>query len=128
MTLRLDVHNKLSNTAAVTNLVGTKIARQTIPQSWALPYIAIRKVGSPRLQALNSGPTGEEDARMEVACFGKDAGEVEDVAEAVRGAMSGWRDLTRGVEGSDMIGEVDLYDPELEAFQISLDFQILHTE
>lgn len=127
MTLRLDVWNRLQAVGAVTALVGTRVYRQEIPQGAALPYIGLRKVGSPRLQNLE-GPTGEEDCRFEVACFGSDAGEAENVAEAVRGAMSGWRDLSVGVHRSDLTGEVDFYDEVHEAHQITLDFDIVHTE
>lgn len=128
MTLRDDVYSKLSGTAAVTNLVGTRIYWQVIPQGATKPHIAYRKVGSPRLQYLG-GPTGEEDCRMEVACFGDlNSDDAEDVAEAVRGALSGWEDLSVGVLRSDLVGEVDFYDDALEARQVSLDFQIVHRE
>ena len=127
MTLRADVHAVLSGSTAVTALVGTRITRSKVPQNQPKPYIAYRKVGGPRLQVL-TGPTGEEDARIEVACFGGTEAEAESVAEAVRGAMSGWRDLTLGVQRSDLVSEVDFYSEAVEADQVSLDFEILHTE
>jgi len=127
VTLRADVFTVLSGSTTLTALVATRIYRGTVPQTDVKPYVAYRKVGSPRLQVL-TGPTGEEQARIEVACFGSDAGQAENVAEAVRGAMSGWRDLSLGVHRSDLVGEVDFYDDVLEAHQISLDFTVTHTE
>lgn len=127
MTLRADVHAVLSGSTALVNLVADRIYRATIPQNTAKPYIAYRKIGGPREQSL-VGPTGEERARIEVACFGQTAAETESVAEEVRGAMSGWRNLALGVQGSDLTGEVDLYNEQVEAHQISLDFEIFHTE
>lgn len=127
MTLRADVHAVLSGSTALTALVGTRITRGSVPQKSAKPYIAYRKVGAPRLQEL-TGPTGEEEARIEVACFGSTPAEAESVAEQVRAAMSGWRDLTKGVQRSDLVGEVDFYSESVEAHQVSVDFQIVHTE
>ena len=127
MRLRADVHSVLSGSTAVTALVATRITRGVVPQNSPKPYIAYRKVGAPRLQVL-TGPTGEEEARIEVACFGATAEEAEDVAEAVRGAMSGWRDLTLGVQGSDLVSEVDFFSEAVQAHQISMDFDVFHTE
>lgn len=127
MTLRADVHAVLSGTTAVTALVGLRITRGSVPQGQAKPYIAYRKVGAPRLQYLG-GPTGEEDARIEVACFGATQAEAESVAEAVRGAMSGWRNLALGVQRSDLVSEIDFYNEAVEAHQVSLDFEVMHRE
>lgn len=125
--LRADVHAVLSGSTGLVALVGDRIFRTDIPQNPVKPYVAYRKVGAPREEVL-TGPTGEEEARVEVACFGDNAAEAESVSEQVRGAMSGWRNLSLGVQRSSLVGEVDFFSEQVEAHQISLDFNIFHTE
>lgn len=79
----------LEATAAVTDLVGTRIYPQDAPPDAALPYIVYRR-GTPseRVPAL-SGVTGLNRAELELFCVSTNYAVAKSVANAVRVALDG---------------------------------------
>ena len=127
MTIRDDVFTRLTaGSTTLTGLVGTRVYRTKLPQNPTLPALTYWKVSGNRLHDL-VGPTGESDPRIQVSCWAKTSAAAEDVAEAVRGVMDGWSS-TGGVQMSELVNETDLYDNEVDIYQIALDFVLMHEE
>ena len=130
MTIRDDLWVRLtSGTTALTALIGTRVYRDLLPQNPTYPCIAYRRVSAVRLYDV-TGPIAQATPRFEVACFSNDASEVEDVAEAVRANLNGWSSTTGTVtvHNTELVSESDLYDPVIEAHQISIDIALFHNE
>ena len=98
---------RLKATAAVTNLVGTRIEPIRSRQAGALPRITWMRVGTAPINSA-AGTTGEAEVRFQIDCFGSTYASARAVADAVTGALSGWNDASSCVWHKVM----DFDDPE----------------
>ena len=127
MTIRDDIYSRLTTgSTALTALIGTRAYRTKLPQNPTLPAVTYWKVSGNRLHDL-TGPVGVSDPRVQVSCWARAADDAEDVAEAVRVTLDGWTS-TGGVQASELVNETDLYDDDVEVYQIALDFVLMHEE
>lgn len=130
MTVRDDAWTQLTaGTTALTALISTRVYRDLVPQNPTYPCIAYRKLSRTGIDNLDA-PGSLARTTIEVACFASDAGTAETVAEAVRANMNGWRSSTGTVDVQDsrLLSELDLYDEGTQTHQVSLDFEVWHTE
>lgn len=127
MTIRDDLYTRLTTgSTTLTALVGTRVYRKRLPQNPTLPALTYWKVSGVRLYDLD-GPTGESDPRVQVSCWSQTSAQAEDVAEAVRGTLADWSwDGT--VQSCRFVNETDLYDDEVQQYQIAMDFMLMHEE
>lgn len=118
--------------SGVSNLIGTRMHIDKLPQDWTSPAIRYSVISSPREHNL-TGPVGRADRRIQIDCYSLSSkSEAVDVAEAVREAIDGVRTTQDGVK----IGRIRT-DEERDGFEdvetedvhrVSLDFMVAHNE
>lgn len=87
---------KLAATSALTALVSTRIYNGTAPQGVGLPYVVFSEISSDRPRSM-SGAVAIVDSRVEVLAYGASPDSSIAVADAVRGALDGYRGTSSGV-------------------------------
>jgi|TARA_R100001086_G_scaffold238110_2_gene162635 hypothetical protein len=132
MKIEKSVYDKLAATAAVTNLVSTKIFFMAADQGTALPYITILRV-STNAPLTSDGPTNIKTTNVtdQIDIWGPSYPSVKEIADAVRDALFGWTDTGADptVGGSQLTGERDLLEPPIDGkripvFRVSMDFSV----
>lgn len=83
------VRNRLVTTAAVTNLVSTRIYPVIAPATAALPFITWRRVAVTRQQSLR-GPVGTPTVNLSLDIFAETYESARDIADQCRAALDGW--------------------------------------
>lgn len=127
MTIRDDIYTRLTTgSTTLTGLIGTRVYRTQLPQNPTLPALTYWKVSGNRLYDLSQS-VGVSDPRFQVSCWARTSAEAEDVAEAVRGVMADWK-WDGQLHSCELVNETDLYDNEVEDYQIALDFVLMHGE
>jgi hypothetical protein len=132
------IFSRLSTFADVSAIIGTgdaaRIYAITLPQPAVYPAITIRAINSRRLESVYSDP-GMAEVRMQITCWSRDGDEARDLAEAVRKALERFGSgplgtLIAGVTVYDihMGSEAELYDPEVKAFAVAVDYTVVHAE
>jgi hypothetical protein len=116
-------------------LVGTPPASQRMhwtqaPQGVAKPYATLTKVTGLRDTTLQ-GPSGFQEARVQIDCYGLTFSSAKGLARAVEAVLSGLTVTTGGIEfqGCFLDAERDGYEADAapdKLFRTSLDFIIFH--
>lgn len=129
MSLELAIHAKLAATAAVTNLVSTRIYLVNLPQSPSYPAVTIARVSGVREHNL-SGPSGLARPRISISGWGTYYNAAKNVAEAIRQTLDGFSGTVSGVDiqSVHLENEIDLYEDEPEVFRTMTDYFIQHQE
>jgi hypothetical protein len=121
--------------SGVRALVGTPPASQRMhwtqaPQGVAKPYATLTKVTGLRDTTLD-GPSGFQEARVQIDCYGLTFASAKGLARAVEAVLSGLTVTTGGIEfqGCFLDAERDGYEADAapdKLFRTSLDFIIFH--
>ena len=127
------INTRLLAVAAVTDLVGVGADARIYPverqQGSANPSITYQRVTNPKESAMGAD-TGLTIPRFQVDCYADTYREVDDLAEAVRGALQRWKGTVLGVvvQQTQMLSSQDLSESGAEEKRISMDFQFAHLE
>lgn len=134
MSLESDLFDYLQTQAAVTALVGTRVYQNVLPQGKDYPAVIYQRISTEHAQhTLGAG--GLATARMQFDCWALDAAAAQQVGEALRAALQGFR----GEMGDTNIRHCSLenteggYDPpadssDVAAHRVSQDFVIAYFE
>jgi hypothetical protein len=100
------------------------------PQGVGKPYATLTKITGLRDTTLD-GPSGFQEARVQVDCYGLTFGAAKGLARAVEAVLSGLTVTTGGIEfqGCFLDAERDGYEADAspdKLFRTSLDFMIFH--
>lgn len=122
------VKSLLEAAAGVTSLVGSRLYAVTRPESGPLPAVIWSMVSDVPYSTLNQAE-GQElmEARIDVACQAKTAGEAKELLEQVRLAVNFKNGTINGVQVVAIVQSStgpDLYDSVVEVYQQSTDFMI----
>lgn len=93
MTVEHAVRDRLMADATVASLVADRVYQLVLAQQPTLPAIRIQLIDEPQSYHFR-GPDGSKRARVQIDSFGREAAgylAVNEVAEAVEGALSGLR-------------------------------------
>lgn len=120
---------QLSNDSDVTDVVGTRIFPNVIPQDATLPAVAYQRVSGPRLLA-HDGPTGYATGRFQLTCTGSSYSSVKEAVNALRGSLDGLSETVSGVEIErvSVEGEVDGFNEAPDKHTVRLDVMIAYIE
>lgn len=128
------IHYRLTTFADLTSLIGGRVYPVALPQSPTYPCIAYRRVQSRRFEGLHDRG-GYATATIQINVFASTYDEVKDIVEQVRLALDRYGSVVTGtqIQGVTVydivIGtEADSYEPTLNMFAHSLDFEVLHAE
>lgn len=108
----------LAGASGVTDLVGTRIYPDLVPQEKAVPYIGYERVGTEPIATIH-GSVVAENVRLLVACWSATRLQAEQIADAVEAAMqaAGYIYAARGAELDETTGRL----------AATLDYEILST-
>lgn len=120
------IYNKLSNAAAVTAIVSTRIYPLRISQIKTFPaiaYMQLTTVPSDTKDAVS----GLDKIEVDIDCFSKSYSQVNTLADAVRTAIDQVSGTIEGVSVSNakFVREFDGYSDEGELFQKTLQFRFV---
>lgn len=120
----------LMDASAVTQIVGAgddaRIHYIKLPQKSALPAVTLKQISGPRDNTL-AGYVGTGQARLQVDCWGKHAGDVAALVEAVINALAGFSGAARGIGFDDVSvsNSTDFHENGPKIYRTSIDFTIL---
>lgn len=117
--LETSLYEVLTTGAQISALVGDRMYPTRLPQGATLPALTYSRVSSVR-QYTHSGPSGLDDARIQVTCWDTTYDGAKALATAVR------QDLEAA--GYRHQNEVDLDEPDTETYLTVLDFKIGHRD
>jgi hypothetical protein len=123
------LYTRLAAVGAVTALVNTRIYPVERTQGAANPSITYRRVTAPKVSAMGDD-TGLTTPRYQVDCYADTYREVEDLSEAVRGALQRWKGTVLGVvvQQTQLLNTQDLSESGAEEKRITMDFRFAHLE
>lgn len=123
------IYSKLSTTLAITQLVGSRIYPNVIPQTSTYPAIRYQRISGPRVHSL-TGPSGLASPRFQIDAVAQSYLEAGAVADAVRVALDGFRGVVAGVsvEGVIHLDERDFDFDEGRLQVVSDDYRVWHQE
>jgi len=111
--------------ASVIALVGSRIYPVNLPQEPTYPAVTYLEISGDPHNSL-TGPQGLHWARLRVHTWGETYGDAYETAQAVEVALNGQKFTT--LRAISALGRHDLYESAVEAYYISQDFSIWHTE
>lgn len=117
---------KLSGTAALTALVGTRIYPLIIPQGATYPAVTYQRISTMAREGCMSEDDGLARARIQVTAWAETFTSAKAVIDQVRQALQRW--TTTGVQGSFILAEYDLYDDEAIKYGSAVDAEIVYEE
>ena len=125
---------QLSNTSAVTDLVGYRIYPLMAPKSRQRPWITYHQISVMPVRAMGADPS-LQGVRMQISIYDDDYDVAENISAAVKAALRDFSgDIGSGdtlsverifFENETMFAEVD-DETKLVSYQINLDFTIWH--
>ena len=127
------IYTHLVGVPSVTDITGHGSSARIFPvnrtQGTANPSITFQRVTSSKVSAMgvDTGLTGQ---RYQIDCYADTYREVQDLSEAVRGALQRWRGTVLGVtvQQTVLLNTQDLSEPSAEEHRISMDFMFWHIE
>jgi len=124
--------NLLINTAAISNLIGSRCYVNKAPQKAALPYVVLTQLNSEEFLSLDATTSTLRSIVIDVDCKGRTFPETESLANAVKTRLTDYS----GAAGSFTVGatifnsESHDYEPATDGsdngvFAITLDYDIM---
>lgn len=115
--------------AGLEALVVERIFPVMVPQGTTLPAVSYRRVSGPRIHAMVADP-GLASPRIQVDAWGATYASAKAVAAQVIDCLQRWSGTVETVSVQDTYfqGDQDIYDPDTERWQVSMDFIVWHNE
>ena len=112
MSAEEDIRAALIGAAPVTDIVGTKIYNEAIPQETGWPAIAFQRVSTETLLTIH-GTIALETAAMQVVCYSTRRSEAEDLATKITTALQAAK-LIQFNRAGGYIANLDLHSVTLQ--------------
>lgn len=115
--------------ATVGGLISDRMYGVKLPQQPTLPAIVFFRVSGERIFDTD-GETGLADGRFQFDCWDDNLRGARELAEAVRKRLSGYSGAAGGetVQGAFLENDQDLYDSELDAHRVMMDYLVWYNE
>ncbi len=128
-TIETAVGARLAATSGVTDITGTRIFAEHLPEDEILESITFEMVGSEREHSFG-GDTGNVASEFEVVSYAAKKVEAKTLAEAVHAALSRWSGTQSGItiDVSLLQDSRDEYDEETRMHTVTSDFLIWSRE
>jgi len=136
MTIETAFFSYISNEAAITSLVGTRIYASVAPSSVTYPYITFQVISNSPEHYMQ-GASAITSVNLQVDAWARLVAEQQAISSALRNALDGYRALM-GTEQLDVrkcfldnrntFEELDKQGKNLPVHRASLDFSIWHVE
>jgi len=117
----------------MTDLVGTRIYPLALPQGSTLPAVTYQKVSQVRNRTLGNSGLKIARARFQISCWAASYADVKEMAERVKSVLQDYNGLMGGNGGvwvldANIIGERDIYEPEVDVYHLPIDVMICYEE
>lgn len=119
MSLGTLVYSALTNAAGIAALVATRVYPTLLPQNPTYPAISYQRISNtPQL-----GSTDLRETRYQIDCWGRTYASAQALAVVVKATMEEYRDAsqTPGIKMSQIVNELDDYDPEVGIHRVIVD-------
>ena len=112
----------------VTDLVGSRVYFQRLPQEPTLPALVIELISGDPNNAVNSVPSLVW-SRIRIISWGATYRAANELSQAVENALNARQFSADGTEIRSIVADTlrDFYEPAVEAYHSSQDFKIWHT-
>lgn len=106
------IYDKLTNTAAVTALVSTRIFPNAAPASAVLPFVTYQRITTDHIEDLGGGHQLAR-ALIQFSAWATGYRAARAITEAIRVAIQGYAgtNATVVIDGVNIIDDRDLYEP-----------------
>lgn len=113
----------------VSDIVGTRVYPDVLPQGVTYPAIRYARISTPRYRDF-SGPAGRARPRFQIDCYGTGKADVLSLAAAVRAVLDGYAgtSATVRIDASAAEDEGGSYEDDVEVYRERIDFIFSHTE
>jgi len=132
MSVESDVFTRLSGYANLTTLLGgldphghVKIYALTMGQDTELPALTYFKVSDIPEHAMG-GDAHVKTVRVQVSCWADTYGVAKALEVQVKAALSRYQ--SGNIQDCFLDGSIDLYDPEVDAYHVPVDFIVFYYE
>jgi hypothetical protein len=130
-TIEQAIVTRLKDADALYALVSNRVFAVEGPQDIKKPFIVFTLVSAPR--AKNSqGPSYVAMSRYQFDCYATTTTACKNIAEKLRLALDGWRDLSAdvAVKGCSLQGAREFLEPDTDPklYRTSMDFIFTHDE
>ncbi len=123
------IYTYLKTVTGITSLVGTgnnaRIYPLKLPQNPTLPAIVFTKISEQHVECM-TGSAGLAMARIQFDCWAENKDQAEDLSEALRQALQGYKGSMGSVtvQGVHFMNEMDDFEQGIDDFRIIVDFEI----
>lgn len=127
MSLESDIRTYMKTRTAITDIVGSRIYFQKLPQEAEFPLLVSNRISTTRTYS-HSGDSNMTTPRIQYSCFAETYAAAKDLAEQIVSEMSGFK----GTAGSSTIyssfveNELDMLDPESKLYFIPVDLMVTY--
>lgn len=128
------LYARLTGDTALAALVGSRVHPDMLPQTVTYPAIRYYQVSRAEVArkpvAATEAGAGLAIVRgmVQVDVYAKTYKQAHQVADAVKGAIYGWRDPANGVIVARVVDETDVNDSEETMQRVSLDVSVTYNE
>lgn len=123
------LYNRLSNDAAVSAIVSTRIFPYKLAQNCNYPALVYTFIDKIPAQAMGTAST-LFFARVQIDSWAKTVAEVKNLANKVRNSLDALDATLSGIRvyGMMFLSEIDLYETDTELYRISQDYKFIFTQ
>lgn len=124
------IYSKLSQDSNITAIVGQRIYPVKLPQEVTIPAIRFSRVSTTGRIITHSGSADVAKSRYQFSCYAEDILTAKNISEKIRQLFHGQTFEENGEEvfNATAVNEVDLYDDDLDEFNVVLDIIFFHKE
>lgn len=120
------IYTRLSTFAGLIALVNTRIYPIIMPQGVTYPAVTYQRISAESRESCMIEDVGFARTTFQVTAWGDTFKEVRTISEQLRQALQRW--TASGVQGTFILGEYDLYDPDSLKYGAAIDAQVVHEE
>lgn len=124
------IYSILSSNSGVSTLVGTKIYPFELPQRVSYPAIIYQRISTTDRIVYHGGVCKFARSMFQITAIDDDILGAKTLAEKIRLALHGYTGTVSTIKIflAQVLNEFDLFVKEVEDYQVSMDFEITHTE
>ncbi len=125
MSVEKDIRTYMGTRTAITDIVGSRIYAQKLPQEATFPSLVYNRVSTQRTYS-HSGDSSLTTPRIQYSCFAETYEDAKDLAEQIVSEMSGFKGTagTATIYSTFVESELDMIGPESKLYFIPVDLMI----
>lgn len=124
------IYTRLSTYADVLAIVSTRIYPMRLIQNVTFPAISYDRVSTDVRDLTHTGTNQTAQGTFQISCFAENPKIAKQLGAAVVKALHGWKGTVSGekIFRSMVLNETDLFDEEVNIFQVAVDVAIMYRE